>query len=425
MARVFILIFLAVIEATQQSTCVGPASSQCEVSLLQTEVRLQYSVYNADPDASSEARAQKSVPLSRRDSVTAPLSVITLASTVHSRGGLATRYCLELFHRATSHSADAAVIVLVMAILIAVVLGVMMVVLTRHDDKESSAQDLLNKSLEASSAQDSRRPSLAGSVGSSWSKLRVLAKAGFVGRGDQRTDDDRIIQKPPMPFTSGTRSSGQTHLMPEMLVREPGGAQFVIDGFIDTKEQQGSHLEVWRISADLGDRMVMKFGFGEGTSHQKGITGELPDSTPVALINTNFAFSAPKGNQKGACSSNRHVTIFDTVSGLDLSTPFAKVERESNGTHSTVRRLSGEVIMIIQSGGYNTDFGNIVDHNQKLIATLSNRGHGMTGLGRLAEGGVRNDNRRVVQVAEGVDAMLVVCAIISATKLDPGSACTG
>lgn len=420
MAHVVILMVLAAVEATQQSTCAGPAAPQCEVSLLQTELRLQM---NAESDA-SEAHTQKSVPLSRKDAVTAPSSVMALASTVHSRAGLAAWSCLELIHRACNHSADAAVIVLVMLILIAVVLGVLVLVLTRYDDKESSAQDLLNKSLEASSAQDSRLPGMAGA---GWSRLGGFVKTPWKGREKPAT-----TTPPPLPSGPGPGVlSGQLHLMPEMLVREPGGAQFVIDGLIDTKEQQGSHLEVWSIRADLGNRMVMKFGFGEETSHQKGITAELPDSTPVALINTNFAFSAPKGGkQKGAFSSSRHVTIFDTVSGLDLSTPFAKVERESNGTHSTVRRASGEVICIIQSGGYNTDFGNIVDSNQKLIATLSNRGHGMTGLGSDCRRGwtaetARTDNRRVVQIAEGVDAMLVVCAIISAAKLDPGSAVTG
>lgn len=212
-------------------------------------------------------------------------------------------------------------------------------------------------------------------------------------------------------------SSRQVCMMPAMLVHEPEGAQFFIDGLLTPDEQNGFG-EVWRAAADRDRRQVFKIIFCEGQkghqSDQKGITVELPGNMPAAFLNTSCAAHPPSGAHS-YFSNSRHITMFDILSTghLDLSSPYAIMEREVGGI--TVRRMSGEVICIVASGGYNTDFGNVMDEGGRLIATLSNRGHSLSGLGMVR--GSWTENRRVLQIAQGIDVMMIVCAVISATKL--------
>lgn len=213
-------------------------------------------------------------------------------------------------------------------------------------------------------------------------------------------------------------TSHKKTLMPEMVVQEPEGAQFFIDGLLVSEEQNG-FMEVWRVSGDYDQRMVMKLILCEGASgaggHHNGIMVELPDlcTMPIAFINTQFAPEGRAGNHPHAILKNRHITIFDTFTGnVDFKQPFCTAEREPRGV--VLRRMTGEVICYVSSGGYNTDFGNIVDNDGRLIATLSNRGHSLLGLGMVR--GAWKDNRRVVQISQGTDAVLIICAIISADR---------
>lgn len=212
-------------------------------------------------------------------------------------------------------------------------------------------------------------------------------------------------------------------LIPEMIVQEGEGAQFFIDGDLAPKDQNG-YLEVWRISSNHQQRMVMKLIFCEGYDssnpeirHQNGITLELPglSNMPAAFLSTQFAQVAAGHSTQHAISQKRHITIFDTFTGsLDFKNPICWAEREERGT--TVRNMAGEVLCSVSGGGYNTDFGNIVDGDGRLIATVSNRGHGLGGLGLVS--GAWQKDRRVVNMCQGCDSVLIVCAIVSATKLN-------
>lgn len=210
------------------------------------------------------------------------------------------------------------------------------------------------------------------------------------------------------------------YLMPEFVVQDPHGARIFIDGEVTTQEQQ-STIHVWKADSDRDHMKIAKLTFCEGTSsapsNEKGVAVELPNGMPIAFLNTQYAVAPPSPGARTAFSSNRHIAIYDTLTTgeLNLRYPFAKVEREARGF--TVRLAYGDmrVLCIVQSGGYNTDFGNVTDQNGKLIATVSNRGHSMTGLGLVR--GAWNQDRRVVQVAEGEDLLLVVLAIVCATKL--------
>lgn len=281
-----------------------------------------------------------------------------------------------------------------------------------------SAQDLLNKP--GVSVQDPRLP---GKFQAAPPPLPPLTKepseitpasggmGGFLTSLSMNTSG-KTAQTPKAPS-----DKAPLYMMPAMLVHEPEGAQFFIDGPLTPDEQNGFG-EVWRAAADRDRRQVFKIIFCEGQkgqqSDQKGVTVELPGNMPAAFLNTSCAAHPPSGAHS-YFSNSRHITMFDILSTghLDLSSPYAIMERDVGGI--TVRRMSGEVICIVASGGYNTDFGNVVDEQGRLIATLSNHGHSLTGLGMVH--GAWTENRRVVQIAQGIDVMMIVCAVISATKL--------
>jgi hypothetical protein len=210
------------------------------------------------------------------------------------------------------------------------------------------------------------------------------------------------------------------HFVPEMVVQETEGARLYIDGEILKSEQNGS-IEVWRAEADKDYRQVMRMTASEGDNgphgHQNGLVMEIMNlsKVPLAFISTQFASDRPAHIKAHSTIKNRHIVIFDTFTGDSyFHKPFCTAEREPRGV--TLRRCSdGSVLCIVSSGGYNTDFGNVVDPDGRLIATSSNRGHGLFGLGMVH--GAWTPGRRVVQVAQGNDVAMVMCALVCAAKL--------
>jgi len=294
-----------------------------------------------------------------------------------------------------------------------------------------AGQDLLYKPMPAATVQDSRVP-LAQEQALAAAKP-VLPGAGAssapvlpAGKSSQSALAGLLSQMSAMGASpTGAPANnmhsvgpGPKYLVPEMVVQEPTGAQFFMDGLLTSKEQN-CMAEVWRITGDADNAHVMHITFCEGITgregHHNGIVLELPRMTnmPISFINTQFATVQPQQGHH-ALSRNRHCTIFDTFSsGMDFKSPFGTVEIEQRG--ATLRRVNGDIECIVTSGGYNTDFGNIVDEQGRLLATLSNRGHALTGLGMVR--GPWTENRRTIQVAEGVDVSLVIVALICAAKL--------
>lgn len=218
----------------------------------------------------------------------------------------------------------------------------------------------------------------------------------------------------------GHHAQHRDFFVPEMVTEEPQGAQLFIDGELLKSEQNG-YIEVWRAEADRDYRQVMRLTASEGDNgphgHQNGLVMEIMNLSkiPMAFISTQFAQDRPAHIKKNAHSQKRHITIFDTFMGEKyFHKPFCTAEREARGV--TLRRISdNQVLCIVSSGGYNTDFGNVTDPEGRLIATSSNRGHGLFGLGMTH--GTWTQGRRVVQVAKGNDVALIVCALVCAAKL--------
>jgi len=317
-----------------------------------------------------------------------------------------------------------------------VVLGVCLFVVlggvlsSKKDAEWSAAQDLLAQSAAPgpSPKPDSLLPAVLprGTSASSGLEADMTAAKSYqggnlfamMGYTDETSERRRTMMDVIGPGYCG--GSSRTVLIPEMVVQEPQGAQFFLDGELIPGEQNG-FCEVWRVSGDSTQRKVMRFILCEGSSsspqeqrHQSGITVELPglSNMPVAFMNTQFA-TGGQGHVHAAARS-QHITIFDTFSGsLDFKNPFCVAEREPRGV--TLRNIAGQVICCISSGGYNTDFANIVDGDGRLMGTVSSRGHGLSGLGLVS--GEWKKNRRTLQLGHGADTALMVCAVICAAKL--------
>jgi hypothetical protein len=189
------------------------------------------------------------------------------------------------------------------------------------------------------------------------------------------------------------------HIVPQMVVREPGGAQFLLEGYLVPQRQQG-FMEVLRKTADLSKEKVMRIGLSE-QGQQDGISIEL-----AALGNQAAAFLDTTKASGGA--KNPQISIYECLGGpINRSSPFAVAKMESRGC--TMRRPTfdgslGPIISIMTIGGYNADYGNITDEQGKLMGTMSNR-H------RLGE------TTRIINVAEGVDVVLLIAVILCAVKL--------
>jgi hypothetical protein len=196
------------------------------------------------------------------------------------------------------------------------------------------------------------------------------------------------------------------YLMPELCVQEPEGQQFFIDGPLVPTAQAG-YVFVSCISENYRDAKVMKMTLCEGAHYdpQDGIIMEVPwvRQDPIGFISTGDAIQRriPRGKNT---VTQRRCTIF--ASSIGDRSVYATADREARGV--TLRDTSGVVICCVMSGGHNTDFGNIVDNQGRLIATLSSDPYGKKGWPA---------DRRALLVAQGVDAAMIISAVVSAVKL--------
>jgi len=189
-------------------------------------------------------------------------------------------------------------------------------------------------------------------------------------------------------------------LCPQMVIQDPTGAQFMLDGLFAPYEQKG-FAEVHRNNSDMRETEVLNVYLGEGKA-DGGIIVEWPvGRTPVCFMGTSTAV-----NRQGLPPPrDRFVTIvpcFHQPFRANMP-PFAIVQA-FNGGYVVKRCGTDKVLLRVITGGHNIDYANIVDTGGRLIASMSLRGQSMK-------------NRRVISMAQGVDAVLVVCAVIASTKL--------
>lgn len=198
-----------------------------------------------------------------------------------------------------------------------------------------------------------------------------------------------------------SQSQGESDLLcPQMLIQEPTGAQFMLDGFLAPYEQK-SFVEVRRNNSNARETEVLHCHLSEEPS-DGGIILEWPvGRLPICFMGTSTAVS-----RKGLPPPrDRFVTLVPCSTGPFRASmpPFAIVKAVTGGFE--VRRYgTNKVLLRIITGGFNVDYANIVDPGGRLMASMSLRGQSVK-------------NRRVITMAQGVDAVLVVCAVIASTKL--------
>lgn len=212
-------------------------------------------------------------------------------------------------------------------------------------------------------------------------------RGASVERDDRRTSLPESLYFPSEQVSSIPAAKPDYIFCPELIVKDPEGKTLKIDGAI-LPHQQDAVLEV---TAEKGlFARVCMFESGQDS----GILVESAQSIPLAFMQTGNAV-CPEGSAPPA--ANRHVSISGT-GGNDSVDNFVVAQQE--GRTFVMRRglSSGFFLYSIMSA---QDGGKVIDSRGRLVASIR----------RFDRSGLN------VWVADGVDAGMMLCAVIADAKL--------
>lgn len=182
-----------------------------------------------------------------------------------------------------------------------------------------------------------------------------------------------------------------------LLVQQQGGVTIAIDGVI-TNQRQEEAFEVMKMAQQ--NEVIVHIMASEA-GEDRGVLIETVLQFPVAFIDTSNALGH---NGLG----HRSVKICRASPTWNpKAPPYAIVEAEGiHGCFAMRRSCNGRVIITINkdTSGH---VSNIVDHCGRLLATTELR-HATADVNRTTT---------IVHIQRGVDAGLVLCAVIATAKL--------
>lgn len=196
-------------------------------------------------------------------------------------------------------------------------------------------------------------------------------------------------------------------ICPELVVHSPRGAQFMLNGLFLPYSQGDSH-ELLRVNAYTGETPLLRIYSGENNSHHNGIVIELHHpGYAICLLDTTNAV-----NEKGKPPpEDRHVKIHSCIPEFRASNDPIAIVRKTAGSIFDVKKFdkkygTSKVILrvVISSPSWGIA-ASVTDPSGILIASMTTAGQHV------------GQNRVLITMAQGSDAVMVVSALISACKL--------
>mmetsp|Transcript_16748 Transcript_16748/g.30926 ORF Transcript_16748/g.30926 Transcript_16748/m.30926 type:complete len:489 (+) Transcript_16748:64-1530(+) len=205
-------------------------------------------------------------------------------------------------------------------------------------------------------------------------------------------------------------------LCPEMVVQDARGTQLMLEGFF-APYPQTEVAELFSLSNYVPGAHLLRLHVSEHGA-DPGIALES-DKIPVCFLGTSHAPNTP-----GKHALERYVSVVPSMPRFHRSTPpFAIVQaRSERGRNFEMKKYdTGQVLLNIfctypENLGIRSrddpnrgicDTANMTDPSGRLVASMTQRTKNKS----------VNKNKSVISIAQGADAVLVVCALIAAFKL--------